>query len=122
MPLLPFGNQQIYAKLSYRGLSQLTSVAINHNVSGDYCWSRSNQLYFDVTCPASPLRTNVLKVKQVALSGASCVKLSKNIKPSKKKSSHPHKRPPILQLSLYSKRSSVDPIIDLLSINCIGDI
>jgi hypothetical protein len=107
MPLSPFGNQQIYAKLSYRGLSQLTSMAIDHNVSSNYHWSRSNQSYFDVTCPASLLRTNVSKVKQVALSGALCVILSKNIKPSKKKSSHPHKRPPILQLSLYSKRSGV---------------
>lgn len=104
-PSSPFGNPQIYAKLSYRGLSQLTSTAIDHSVSGDYHWSRGDQSYFDVTCPAFPLRMNVSKAKQAASSGASCVKPSKNVQPTKEKGGRTRRRPPILQLSLYSKRN-----------------
>ncbi|KAL3764536.1 hypothetical protein ACHAW5_004800 [Stephanodiscus triporus] len=104
-PSSPFGNPQIYAKLSYKGLSQLTSMAIDHSVSGDYHWSRSDQSYFDVTCPGLPLKMNTAKAKQIASSSdASCVKPSKEIERSKKRKIPPRRRPPILHLSLYSKK------------------
>ena len=80
-------------------------MAIDHSVSGDYHWSRSDQSYFDVTCPGFPLKMNVTKAKQLTSSaGASRVRPGKDAGQSKKNNILPRRRPPILQLSLYSKK------------------
>ena len=59
--LTPYSNQQLYAKLSFKDQSQLTSNALEH-MNGDYHWSRSDQTYFDVTCPALPLQMGKSRV------------------------------------------------------------
>ncbi|KAL3807396.1 hypothetical protein ACHAXA_006664 [Cyclostephanos tholiformis] len=110
-PSSPFGNQHVYARLSYGGsMSQVTSMATDHGASGDYHWSRSDQSYFDVTCPAYPLGTNnnIPRAKHIAPSGVakSSGKNNDRQPPSKGRNIGRARRarPPLLQLSLYSKR------------------
>ncbi|KAL7529870.1 hypothetical protein ACHAXR_007027 [Thalassiosira sp. AJA248-18] len=109
--------QQLYANLSYRDQSQLTTMALEH-ANGDYHWSRGDQSYFDVTCPSFPLRMGqqniqqrVSKAKQTSTAAptpphekddVSCVKHKRKIQQPKSNRRPP---PPVLQLSLYSKSS-----------------
>jgi hypothetical protein len=88
-------------------VSQLTSMANDHGASGEYYWSRSDQSYFDVTCPAYPLRmNNVPRARHIVPSDV--VKMNgKNDRqsPTKEDIGRTRRaRPPILQLSLYSKK------------------
>lgn len=91
-------SQQIYARLSYRdNAPQSTSVAMEH-AHGDYHWSRGDQSYFDVTCPAFPTMAESRTHQDV---------LCKKANNTRQRSKSGRRRPPlpILQLSLYSKKN-----------------
>lgn len=105
-------NQQIYATLSYRNQSQFTSMAMEHNGNGDYYWSRSDQSYFDVMCPAFPLKMNSMNHPKLP-SKASTTYPRKNESRDKSNSYQHHPRKmlnqppsPLLELSLYSKKNN----------------
>lgn len=108
-------NQQLYATLSYRNQAQLTSMAMEHNGNGDYYWSRSDQSYFDVLCPAFPLKMNNTMHHPKSPLKASATHPPKNASHGKSNNNyplHPRKpttRPPsspLLELSLYSKKNN----------------
>jgi len=107
-------NQQIYATLSYRNQSQLTSMAMEHNSNGDYYWSRSDQSYFDVMCPAFPLKMNQMihpkspssKAKQTSSSSASASAATYPQKNASRAKSNNYQHHPLLELSLYSKKNN----------------
>lgn len=107
-------NQQIYATLSYRNQSQFTSMAMEHNGNGDYYWSRSDQSYFDVTCPAFPLKMNQANHHPKSPSNVKqTCHLQKNASLEKSHIyQHKPRKPiidspsPLLELSLYSKKNS----------------
>ena len=108
-----------YAKLNFRGNTQITSTAFEH-AHGDYHWSRGDQSYFDVTCSSFPLRMGKMhqsKSYQSFKSKSSSRQSSPNKKetaPKKvaswsKMNTQPHQNrpaPPMLQLSLFSKATS----------------
>jgi len=111
--LTPYSNQQLYATLSFTYQSQLTSIATDHNMNGNYHWSRGDQSYFDVTCPAFPLRMGkmqhtTIKGKQTTPDNTSapqrddvsCAKLNQQ---QTKINDRFTPSLPLLQLSLYSK-------------------
>ncbi|KAL9183065.1 LOW QUALITY PROTEIN: hypothetical protein ACHAXT_004852 [Thalassiosira profunda] len=114
--LTPSANQQsLYAALSFREQAQRTSLAYE-GVHGEYHWSRSEQSYFDVNCPGFPLKMGkVTKAKQSSASVAaaaasvptkgdvSCGK-TKNSQMSQSATEDRNRMPPLLQLSLYSKK------------------
>jgi hypothetical protein len=83
-------------------MSQLTSMANEHGSSGEYHWSRGDQSYFDVTCPAYPLRMNDAfpRARHVAKGGGKIDPTTAD----KGRSSARRTRPPILRLSLYSRK------------------
>jgi hypothetical protein len=108
-------NQQIYATLTYRNQSQSTSMAMEHNGNGDYYWSRSDQSYFDVMCPAFPLKMNQmihpkspsLKAKQTTFTASAATYPQKNASRAKSNNYQQHHHPsPLLELSLYSKKNN----------------
>jgi hypothetical protein len=83
-------------------------MAVDHSISGEYHWSRSDQTYFDITCPAYPLNINnnnsgSSNNNKGRASPSSIVKKPK--KQQQQQSSSSKLRRPILQLSLYSKRN-----------------
>jgi len=108
-----------YAKLNFRGNTQITSTAFEH-AHGDYHWSRGDQSYFDVTCSSFPLRMGKMhqsKSYQSFKSKSSSRQSSPNKKetaPKKvascsKMNTQPRQNrpaPPMLQLSLFSKATS----------------
>lgn len=109
-----------YAKLNFRGNTQITSTAFEH-AHGDYHWSRGEQSYFDVTCSSFPLRMGKMhqsrsyqSFKSKSSSRQSSPK--KETTPKKvpswsriNKQSHQNRpTPPMLELSLFSKSSSTN--------------
>lgn len=78
-------------------------MAVDYSINGEYHWSRSDQTYFDITCPAYPLNVNNSSggSSNEGRSSPSIVKKP----PNKQQQSSSSKRRPILQLSLYSKRN-----------------
>ena len=128
--LTPYSNHILYAKLSYKDQAQLTSNALEHNMNGDYHWSRSDQTYFDVTCPAFPLNmgkkkpsftkskqafasaTALMTVQKGDVSCGSSSKSNSNIQQQQQQSYQSNtnnKRStssPILQISIYSKTNN----------------
>ena len=79
-------------------------MAVDHSISGEYHWSRSDQTYFDITCPAYPLTMNNNSGSSNNKGRSSSPSIVKK-PPKKQRQSSSSKRRPILQLSLYSKRS-----------------
>ena len=82
-------------------------MAVDHSISGEYHWSRSDQTYFDITCPAYPLNMNngsSGSSNKGRASPSSIVKKPKKQQQQQHSSSSKRRRP-ILQLSLYSKRN-----------------
>ncbi|KAL7498901.1 hypothetical protein ACHAWT_008591 [Skeletonema menzelii] len=98
-----------YAKLSFRGNTQITSTALEH-AHGDYHWSRGDQSYFDVTCSSFPLRMGKMhqsRSYQSFKSKSSSQQSSPKKETVPKKGAHQTRSaPPMLQLSLFSKSSS----------------
>lgn len=107
-----------YAKVNFRGQTQLTSTAFEH-AHGDHHWSRGDQSYFDVTCSSFPLRMGKIHQSrsfQSFKSKSSSQQSSPRKEPIPKKvaswskmDAQPNKiRPslPMLHFSLYSKSSS----------------
>lgn len=109
-----------YAKLNFRGNTQITSTAFEH-AHGDYHWSRGEQSYFDVTCSSFPLRMGKMhqsrsyqSFKSKSSSRQSSPK--KETAPKKvpswsrmNKQSHQNRpAPPMLELSLFSKSGSTN--------------
>ena len=101
--LTPYSNQQLYAKLSFKDQSQLTSNALEH-MNGDYHWSRSDQTYFDVTCPALPLQMGKSRMlKQKAKSHSSAPSLTTSSSPkSKLQTTSSSSAPSLISSSLKS--------------------
>jgi len=107
-----------YAKVNFRGNTQLTSTAFVH-APGDYHWSRGDQSYFDVTCSSFPLRMGKMhqsksyqSFKSKSSSRQSSPKkesVPKKVTSWNKMNIQPHQNrpsPPMLQLSLFSKATA----------------
>ena len=77
-------------------------MAVDHSISGEYHWSRSDQTYFDITCPAYPLTMNDNSGSSNNKGRSSSPSIVKK-PPKEQRQSSSSKRRPILQLSLYSK-------------------
>lgn len=122
--LTPNSSQyNLYAKLTFKSQLQYTDNAVS-GMNGDFYWSRGDQSYFDVVCPsyhriAAQYRTGYgVKVhKEHELNknnqsdhGDVCCKSNKHEddvqKPPCTTKADPCSTPPILHLSLYSKRGS----------------